>query len=204
MNYIVEKLFPKALYIAHLTRQFTNDEIDLVNRTSLKIIKNTYNIQSVNVDILEESCMKNLKETILKHVNNYKNDIMSVSDNVDFYITQSWINFTKQNEMHHEHYHPNSILSGVLYISTQEGDSISFLKDHHKNTIAFSKPKEYNSFNSDVVNLPVSNGMLVLFPSDITHQVNKKESSGTRISLAFNTFFKGDLNNPIGLQYLKI
>ena len=32
-----------------------------------------------------------------------------------------------------------------------------------------------------------------MFPSSTTHQVQTKKGNNTRISLAFNTFYKGDL-----------
>ena len=51
---------------------------------------------------------------------------MCPKEELDFYITQSWINITKPDEFHHEHFHTNSIISGVFYISTEEDDAITF------------------------------------------------------------------------------
>jgi hypothetical protein len=38
---------------------------------------------------------------------------------------------------------------------------------------------------------PVETGNLFMFPSSTTHQVETKQGNNTRISLAFNTFYKG-------------
>jgi predicted 2-oxoglutarate/Fe(II)-dependent dioxygenase YbiX len=38
---------------------------------------------------------------------------------------------------------------------------------------------------------PLETGQLVMFPSSTTHQVDTKKGTNTRISLAFNTFYKG-------------
>jgi uncharacterized protein (TIGR02466 family) len=203
-DYVVRDLFPTPLYVTQLTRGLTDEEVLFITDNSEQVKENTHNYQSLNVDVLEDTSMKNIKNFVLTHVNNYKEEVMSISDNVEFYITQSWLNYTNESQAHHEHYHPNSIISGVLYLATDEEDSITFVKDHHKDSIMFSTPKKINSYNSNTSNLKVGNGLLILFPSNITHRVSPKKGDNTRISLAFNTFFRGELNMPVDLQYLKI
>jgi len=204
MNYLVKDLFPRPLYVTALERQFTDAEMEVFDDVSKNLQQNTFNLQSQDVDVLERPEMKELKEFVLSHINNYKEDILSVRDEVDFYITQSWMNYTGNEEMHHEHWHPNSIISGVMYIQTNEKDSVSFIKDVEKRTIQFSLPKAYNKYNTDEMHIPVKNNMLLLFPSDIYHRVNTKKTDGDRISMAFNTFIRGKLNHPQGLQYLEL
>jgi uncharacterized protein (TIGR02466 family) len=197
-------LFPTALYITELDKSLIQDQMDFFESNADEVSKNSLNYQSNNSYVLEEPCMKYLKNAILDHINFYKDNIMSIRDKVDFYITQSWLNYTHESEGHHSHYHPNSILSGVLYISTDKNDSISFIKDHKKDTIQFSVPKKMNVYNSDRTFLAVKDCALILFPSSIQHEVIQKNTSSTRISLAFNTFFKGEINHPAGLMHLKI
>ena len=43
-----------------------------------------------------------------------------------------------------------------------------------------------------------------MFPSSTTHQVDNKKGSNTRISLAFNTFYKGSLGVNRELTELKL
>jgi hypothetical protein len=49
------------------------------------------------------------------------------------YITQSWANYTKKNQYHHTHEHPNSFISGVLYINANEAhDKITMHKKSYQ------------------------------------------------------------------------
>ena len=53
--------------------------------------------------------------------------------NVKPYITQSWLNYTRANQFHHRHEHPNSFVSGVLYINADKAtDRINFYNKRHE------------------------------------------------------------------------
>jgi hypothetical protein len=41
-----------------------------------------------------------------------------------------------------------------------------------------------------------------MFPSSTTHQVETKQGNNTRVSLAFNTFYKGNLGENASLTEL--
>ena len=56
---------------------------------------------------------------------------------------------------------------------------------------------KYNIWNSSSWWFPVETGNLFMFPSSTTHQVDTKKGNNTRVSLAFNTFYKGAVgSNP--------
>jgi hypothetical protein len=48
-------------------------------------------------------------------------------------------------------------------------------------------------WNSETWWFPVERGKLIMFPSSTTHEVKVKKGSNTRVSLAFNTFYKGKI-----------
>ena len=54
---------------------------------------------------------------------------------------------------------------------------------------------KYNFWNSKTWFFPVETGNLFMFPSSTTHQVETKKGNNTRISLAFNTFYKGTIGS---------
>ena len=60
----------------------------------------------------------------------------------------------------------------------------------------------FNEDNSGSWYMPVVPGLLMMFPSRLEHSVITKKESNNRISLAFNTFIKGDLGDQIGLTRL--
>jgi cupin superfamily acireductone dioxygenase involved in methionine salvage len=65
-------------------------------------------------------------------------------------------------------------------------------------------PKEYNDYNSDEVDFKVKTGELLLFPSHLQHRVNTTKNDNVRISLAFNSFVKGEFGHIQALNYLEL
>ena len=114
------------------------------------------------------------------------------------------MNYTEQNQFHHEHSHPNSYISGVYYINTnKEIDNITFLKPNWYATIVPSIVK-YNTFNSSSWTLDVETQDIILFPSFLSHKVGTKKENNKRISLAFNVFLKGELGTEKRRTFLKL
>jgi uncharacterized protein (TIGR02466 family) len=107
------------------------------------------------------------------------------------------------NGFHHEHDHPNSIISGVFYFSADKtNDIISFKRSEYKQIqILYKEANDYNTVQTDI---KVESGDLVLFPSSVSHYVPNTESAKTRISLAFNSFVYGELGIPYALNYVKL
>ena len=138
---------------------------------------------------------------MMEHINNYFREIISTSDAIKPYITQSWLNFTTEDQFHHHHSHTNSILSGVLYISAdKKHDAITFYKSH-KDQIEL-RPRNFNLYNSGSWKFTVETGDLFLFPSTLGHSVKKKKGNNLRISIAFNVFVKGSLGRARDLNEL--
>jgi hypothetical protein len=92
-------------------------------------------------------------------------------------------------------------VSGVLYINSDEqNDKIKFFNDSYR-TLRLEL-KEYNIWNSKSWWFPVKTGDIILFPSSLTHMVETKQGTNTRISLAFNVFIKGTIGNNKSLTEL--
>ena len=149
--------------------------------------------------------LKNLKEFCEQHIKNYVEQVINPEEELDFYITQSWLNITKPGGSIERHWHANSIVSGVFYLSVEEGDKIIFEDPNVKvKGILTIKPKKGNFFNSFSCIFPVNNNELMLFPSWLEHGVlPNKKATRDRISLSFNTFTRGIFGYENGLNYFK-
>ena len=197
----IHGIFPTAVYISKLDRELTPLELKFVDKHKKDFYKNDGNITSNNNYILNEEPFANIKKEIDKRVQNYCNKVLSITEGVTPYITQSWLNYTETNQYHHKHAHPNSLVSGVFYINChKELDKIKFFKESNK-TI---KPgiKDWNLYNSETWWFTVKTGDIIMFPSSLTHMVETKEGTNTRISLAFNVFVKGTIGNNKNLTEL--
>lgn len=194
----ISGIFPVPIYITNLGRKFTKQEIDFFVKTTRS---NSGNTTSIDSYVLDKKPFSKLKKYILKNLDNYFKKIIDPLENVKPYITQSWINYTKPNQYHHQHRHSNSIVSGVLYLDVDVNyDKIFFVNDTHDSILIQSK--NFNIFNSKNWFFPVKTGELILFPSDTKHYVENKKGENTRISLSFNTFIKGKLGKENDLTKL--
>lgn len=198
---MIHGLFPTPVSIEKLKKKFTKKEYEFVEKSKINLNKNAGNSTSNENYILNKKIFSNLKKELSEKVNNYFYNTLFISNKVSPYITQSWLNYTETNQYHHQHSHPNSILSGVLYINAnKENDKIKFFKSETK-TIKFSV-ENYNIWNSENWWFPVETGCLFLFPSSLSHMVESKQGTNTRISLSFNTFVKGNLGDKKQLTEL--
>ena len=192
MEATISGIFPTPIYISKLNRVLTESELLFVDENKLDTYNNEGNITSNNNYILNNKIFRELKEQLDLKVQDYFNKIICPANNITPYITQSWLNYTETNQYHHKHEHPNSLVSGVFYINSDDKfDKIKFFNDDYKTF----KPeiKEYNIWNSQSWWFSVKTGDVILFPSSLSHMVETKEGDNTRISLAFNVFIKGTI-----------
>jgi len=189
MKFDVLTIFPTCVYRTNLFRKLTKLELKEINRIKKNTQKNTGNLISKETYILEKPVFKKLKKELLDHVNNYIKIVPKYKD-VKPYMTQSWMNWTARDQYHHRHEHPNSLISGVLYVDADSAnDSIKFFKTGYERI----KPEvtNYDMYNSGSWWFPVKTGDLIIFNSDLTHKVETKKGNNHRASLAFNCFIRG-------------
>lgn len=184
-------LFSVPLYQSHTGKQDFSKEIDHLK--SIEFLKANHNQVSKNVRLFEDPILKNCLDICLTHLNLYVSNTFNCKQN--FYITNSWAAISKPGEKHHTHFHPNSIISGVLYLQTSSlaGDLVL----HHKSTLQqgfdFSYDiNSYNLFNSTTWNLTPDTGDIIIFPSWLNHSVDENNWDKERIIIGFNTFVKGE------------
>jgi len=201
----INGIFPVPIYRAKLDRKFTKQELRFVEKMKIKRVQNVNNKYSTNSYVLNAPPFATFKKEMGLFIGDYFSKIVSAPKTVFPYITQSWLNYTETNESHHPHRHPNSYLSGALYINAERAhDKITF--EHGRYDQLSIRGTTPNLFNSYDWFFPVESGDVVMFPSYLTHLVPKKEGKNTRISLAFNVFVKGNLaqSDPDGLFKLNI
>ena len=199
----INSIFPTPVYRSRLARKFTKKELHFVKKMKTKCRPNAGNTTSSNSYVLNSSYFAVLKKEIDLFVEDYFAKILFPPKSISPYITQSWLNYTETNGYHHSHCHLNSYLSGVLYINAESPhDKITFNRGRY-NQIHFP-PTKWSLFNSESWFFPVKTGEIIMFPSHMTHSVEKKQGRNTRISLSFNIFLKGDLGNKDNLAQLKL
>ena len=191
MQPIIHNLFPTPIYTTKINRGFTKQELNFVKEQEKHSSKNQGNINTKDNYILNKKEFKNIKKFLNDCCKDYIKTIICPKNNVELYITQSWLNYTKENEYHHKHNHGNSIVSGVLYFNAnKDNDNITFFnKENYEQISPEINNNKFNVWNSQSWWLPVETGKLMMFPSSTKHQVDNKKGYNIRVSHRTARFF---------------
>ena len=147
--------------------------------------------------------MPKLKAQIEKSIKLFVFNILGEEEELK--ITQSWINCNPPNTGHHLHSHPNSIISGVLYIQTDENTgNIQFHQPAYLYRSMHGDIKNWGKHNYRHVYFTPTSGDLFLFPSTLHHDVVENKSSINRVSLSFNTFYQGVFGSERNLMQVDL
>jgi uncharacterized protein (TIGR02466 family) len=193
-------IFPTAVAKFELGRDYTAEEMAFVNEQSTH--SNTGNTTSDDRYVLRHDTMASLKAFAEASVNEYLRSIYAPKHDVTLRLTQSWLNYTKAGQYHHKHAHPNSFVSGVLYLkAARERDKIHFYKEIYQQIKL--PTNNYNLYNSESWWFEVSTGDLLLFPSSLIHMVETVQGDD-RVSLSFNTFPVGYVGDESSLTALHL
>jgi uncharacterized protein (TIGR02466 family) len=201
MEYNVRNLFPIPLFEVILDEELIKEEVDFVMRKIREeniLHVNENNLASDESFVLDSWNLKGIKNCIEVSLKTFIDNVLEY-DYEDFYITQSWVNVNAPGDSHHYHRHPNSVLSGILYLNTGKdcGDVVFHRPESHYRNI---EPKvnfnEENYLTWSTVHFAPQNNQLFIFPSNLYHSVSKNVSlTIDRVSLSFNTFM-----NPLGYE----
>ena len=199
---VIHGIFPTPLIFTNIEREFTKEELEFFDEQSKTTFKNEGNVTSLDNYLMRHDPMTTIKQEITSALQLYLDEIIKPKDDVKPYITQSWLNYTDENQYHHKHAHPNSFLSGVMYVNADpEKDKITFFNDSMYKQIKLF-PKEWNLYNAESWFFTVKPGDIVVFPSSLIHMVEQKAGNNIRTSLAFNSFLRGAIGDKQSLTEL--
>ncbi len=196
----VLSLFPIALYIGLIDGGILPEELEFAR--SLDYDPNSGgNLSSSDHYVLDHPKMARLRAIADRHLEVYRKEILA-TDN-ELYITQSWTNRNARGTTHHPHHHFNSIASGVLYF-THGGQVPPIIFKSDRRAHIMPRQVAGNVYNTDTFTFRPTGPIMVIFPSWMDHSVAMNETDEPRISLAFNTFIRGDLGSEAALTRLKL
>lgn len=193
MKNAVFPLFAYPVAICGARYQFSESEQEYIS--NLAMAHNTGNSMSIDDAVLEADDLSGLKRFIEVQIQTYKKGLLRMKDDNEIYITQSWINVAQPGQFHPKHKHPNSVISGVLFLDDNEAGNLPPIRFHR--TLEMFPLEfqfdELNEFNATCRTFDPEEGMLILFPSLLEHDVEVNKSGQPRASLSFNTYVRGDI-----------
>ena len=196
-------LFATPVIRLSLERGFSAEEMAFFQEQLQQPVKAIANFSSQNKQVLADPAMLSINARIQQSLDHYLQTVFATSNRVSLKVTQSWLTLTRKGESHHSHVHPNSVVSGVLYINVGEQDGINFYRN--QDSIWYELLRQQDTYhNAYRYFIPVSVGDIVLFPSDQSHGVRELVEDVQRVSLSFNTFFDGELGREEFANSLKV
>ena len=194
------QIFPTPVLITKYENSI-EEEFKFIKNLRYIEQKENKNFKSDDTYLLKHKELSKIKDFIDESLNRYTQNILQTKQRL--VVTQCWTNKNPPHSKHHEHVHPNSILSGVFY----------FRQSKTLPPIQFSKaiqdsvklnPEKYNQLNSETFLLPMVDGELVLFPSSLRHAVPFNKGNEERYSMSFNTFCIDELGDKNSLTHLNL
>jgi len=151
--------------------------------------KNFNFISSANLEDGASVSHTKLQETIINYVEEILKDIQ-VETKYEIDITEMWCNVNDLGKDHPVHVHPNSIFSGIYYIT--DGEPTLFI-DPRPAATSFQLCSRYNSILPSSQALP---NKLIIFPSWLPHFVKQNTTSKVRKTISFNILLRGQYGVP--------
>ena len=155
-------------------------------------------LSSTDKHVLDRPEFAHIHELVMNEVNRYGREVLRVNRDIEFYITNSWVNVYRPGDQAGSHTHNNSLFSGVLYLKVAEdsGDII-FYRDI-LSLVPFPPALDLAIDASTIYNCkhfghsPRKNEV-VIFPSIVLHSVSQNNSNEERWCIAFNVFVRGNI-----------
>jgi uncharacterized protein (TIGR02466 family) len=193
MKFEILSLFSKPIVCLN------EDKIDLDNAIlsgkELDFVRTESYDVSVDTYVLNRPEFADLKKIAESSIEFFVRDVCRIANNIEFYITNSWYNKFKHMDSMRKHHHNNSMISGVIYLQTNESSGpISFHNDHFSNQLfppnVDMEYVERNIFNATQHTYLPKPKDIVLFPSYMLHSVGTNREN-ERHCIAFNAFVRG-------------
>jgi uncharacterized protein (TIGR02466 family) len=194
---LIFPLFSAPLYVNDVG-EFVKPDVRALQFSSTIPDGGSYNfLSSVDKNVLNRPEFKEVHEIVLREINLYTREVLGVSRNIEFYVTNSWVNIHRRGHSAGGHIHHNSLISGVLYLKVPE--SSGDLVFHRDGLCLVPFPPaldldmdSFNIYNCKSWGHRPKTNEICLFPSVVMHSVEPSESNDERWSLAFNVFVRGN------------
>jgi len=203
-NFEVHPLFPIPLYTSEveLDLEDIRQKIDKLAKYQEGLNHSDGYIYPKNEQLFNRKEFVDLKTEAKKHVDRFMREVLHYQYDDSFFAC-SWFNINEPGSNHHRHYHPNSIMSGVIIITNPENSGLLVFSSPHQRDLVMETNKKSagTPFNDGIFSPKQDVSSIVIFPSWLEHAVSKNMSNENRLTIAFNVFVKGHIGSSHTLTY---
>jgi uncharacterized protein (TIGR02466 family) len=191
-------LFSTPVYVNNVG-DFPRPPLDALTYSSSMPGGGVYHfLSSVDKNVLDRPDFKNVRDIVIREINVYAHEILAVNRDIEFYITNSWVNQHKRGHQAGAHMHHNSLISGVLYLRANENSGDLVFHREVLSLVPFPPTLDldmtaFNIYNCKSWGYKPKTNDICLFPSVVSHSVDANHSDEDRWCLAFNVFVRGHI-----------
>ena len=165
---------------------------------------NTGNSKSRSDTILQQPELAGVNAFVQRQMTSYTQKLLKLEESLELYVTQSWLNRAEAGQFHPQHSHPNSLLSGVMFLSNEgKHPPIRF----HRAQPLFPlelKYTELNDFNASCRWFVLNDAAPTEISSRPLHDVAPNTTDSARVTLSFNSFIRGEIGSADSLTSLTL
>ena len=187
-------ILPQSIAKFKCTSEITSSILELLSNEQWFFYSDRQrNSRTINVQLNKDirynilfdwiyDCLQELKDTLGFNCDELK-------------VVQSWGNKSAIGQYHTEHSHPNSFVSGIIYLNDSESGTI-FNVDNIWTNASYSNIRLWHpdSDNHKIYyQQPAIAGDMVIFPSSLNHGVDINRSDDVRYTISFNAFPSGKI-----------
>lgn len=198
MDHNTIPLFAVPIYISNV--DISEDELRYIKNLDYERVGADNGFMSSEKYLLEQMPLKKLYKQVVDHIFFHCHENLNVATDLVFELQNSWCMKHSYGDFAELHTHTNSLLSGIVYMQTDEksGD-LYFQKEKMFQNLFPSTLNipfgDRNVYNSEAWSFTPKANQIFIFPSHIAHSVTKCLSHKERYCIAFNVFPRGQLTS---------
>ena len=185
-------IFPLPLFIDQAEgSEYQSIHKELTDVRSKLIFNDTGSHMILNDDPFRSHFLSQYKcshtlNFINSSIKSYINSLYGKS-NIKWKVIESWMTKTITGRSSREHSHNQVDISGVYYLDTNGKDGSLVMNNVHPHLLSNALLSEI--YDGDL-QLPLENGIIMLWPGQLRHRTQVNETHHERISISFNVILE--------------
>jgi len=189
------KILPQTIFKYQCDPELISNTLEMIKDEEWKSSDQVEYIgQTYNCLLNRQSKYQKLHEWIHECLHEIKQELEFNCDCIK--IVQSWANRGELGQWMWRHLHPNSFISGILYLTDSNAQTFFYYNNIWNNNYSVSLwPQKDERYEICHKQSTVA-GDLIIFPSQLYHSVDEHMSEGDdRYTLSFNSFPSGKIGS---------
>ena len=180
MAFYENKQFNNTLTAYILSKEAQGIESNVAPNIKHNLVESKFDFLNGNAMIV-----KDVREWIDSCVKKTINTIQMEDVDYDITYKESWYHITKTNGMHESHIHPSCSWCGINYLQSGDGNSGDTVFENPVKSTYIDRGNLYLN-NMSQYRVKPQDGLLVIFPSFLSHYQAMYKGDKDRIVVAFN------------------